>query len=54
MWWKPFQMSVIAVTVAVTYRQGLHNPWAGGMLGFCLAWLLTHVASMLIDWRTYG
>jgi hypothetical protein len=46
-WWKPFQMTIIAATIAVTYHYGLRNPWGGGLIGFMLAWLVTR----LISWR---
>jgi len=39
--WRIFQMTVIATTIGVTYRLGLRNPWAGGLLGMLLAWCLT-------------
>jgi hypothetical protein len=47
-WWKPFQMLIIAGTIAVFYKNGLTNPWASGAIGFALAWLGTR----LLTFRT--
>jgi hypothetical protein len=51
-WWKPVQLAIIAAATMWFYSRGLKNPWAGGLIGFGLAWLATWLINLIASRRS--